>query len=68
MLTPDEIKKISLEILQNAVLFGGKANASAVLKVLGRDHPDLRPKLKESKDEIIAIIEEWNKKTFTERD
>ena len=46
MLTPDEIKKISLEILQNAVLFGGKANASAVLKVLGRDHPDLRPKLK----------------------
>ena len=66
MLTPDEIKVVSLEILQNAVLFGGKANASAVLKILGRDYPNLRPKLKESKDEIIAIVEEWNKKTFEE--
>jgi len=62
MISPKELSKITLVIVQNGVQYQGKANIGAVLKTIGRDYPEFRPRMKEIKEDIINQINNWNKK------
>jgi glutamyl-tRNA synthetase len=64
MFTNEELAKITRIIVTNGVQYNGKANIGAVLKTIGRDHSEFRPKMKEIKEEIIQLVNEWNSKSL----
>ncbi|OLS27607.1 MAG: Glutamate--tRNA ligase [Candidatus Heimdallarchaeota archaeon LC_3] len=63
MFTSEELNKITLIIVQNGVQYQGKANLGAVLKTIGRNYPEFRPRMKQIKNDIIKQVNKWNKKT-----
>jgi glutamyl-tRNA synthetase len=64
MFTSEELLKITRIIVINGVQYNGKANIGAVLKTIGRDYSEFRPKMKEFKGEIIQLVNEWNNKSL----
>ena len=66
MLTEPEAKAIIKVILVNGIQYGGKASEAAVLKIVGREMVELRPRMKEIREEIIDLLNDWNTKSLEE--
>ena len=66
MFTHEEKNKILKIILINGIQYNGKASSNAVLKVIGREYSELRPRIKDLTPDINNLVEEWNQKPLDE--
>ena len=66
MFTNEEKNKILKLILINGIQYNGQASSSAVLKVIGREYAELRPRIKDLTPDINHLVDEWNQKSLDE--